>query len=743
MEKPNHGGGWHAIAYTIQKAKETGTVPLIKAMSRKNACKTCALGMGGQQGGMRNEAGHFPEFCKKSLQAMAADMQPAVPDVIFENHSISELRTLPSLKLESLGRLIKPLYKSASSSHYKVIEWDEALGKISDKLKATEQKRSFFYLSGRSSNEAAFLMQLFCRIWGTNHVNNCSYYCHQASGVGLGASLGTGTATIQLDDLEQCDLLFIIGANPASNHPRLMTVCKDIRKRGGHVVVINPVKETGLQRFSVPSDPLSLLKPSEIASHYLQINPNGDMALFYALSKILIEEYNENLAKDFIQSQTNYYDQFKNNLNEYKLSDLGKYCGIEISEIRKIAKLYSRSKATVFSWAMGITHQTEGTNTVQSIANLALLRGMVGRKGAGLLPIRGHSNVQGIGSMGVKPEISLDQATALKRMGVVPPTHTGYDTMSCMEAAEAGNIDFALCLGGNLYGSNPDLGFAEKAIERIEMLVHLNTSLNTGHVNATAKEVLILPVAARDEESQSTTQESMFNYVRISDGGPPRFQGPRTETEIICDIAKDALADSARCPDEINFSNLKDHNNIRKLISETLKPFAEIDQRTIEKKEFYIPGRTLHTPLFPTPDGRANFHITNMSCYESITQDQESLCLLTIRSEGQFNTVVFEEEDRYRGQERRDVVMMNSDDIERLGFKDNDKVTIVGPGGTMGPILIRSFDIKKGAAMMYYPEANTLLDRTLDPRSKTPAFKGGRIKVTPFDNHKTKSSIPV
>ncbi|NRA68050.1 MAG: FdhF/YdeP family oxidoreductase [Pseudobacteriovorax sp.] len=727
MTQTKHGGGWHAIGYTFKKARQVGFPLMLKAMARKNTCKTCALGMGGQKGGMRNELGHFPEFCKKSLQAMASDMQPAIDPTSLQSVRLSELANYTPKQMEDLGRLTFPIFKAKDSDRFERIDWQAALDLVGQKLKDCAPERSYFYASGRSSNEAGFLLQLFCRLFGTNHVNNCSYYCHQASGVGLNASLGTGTSTIALSDLEKTDLLFIIGANPASNHPRLMTQCKNIRRRGGHVVVINPIKETGLMTFSVPSDPISLLKPTEIASDYLQVKPGTDLLLFAAIIKELMENFSESIDRTFIETSTHDFSKLKSFLDTLDTSQVETETGISLKQIKSVASLYAKSKGTVFSWAMGITHHTNGADTVQMIANLALMRGMVAREGAGLLPIRGHSNVQGMGSVGVKPEISADQQKALEDLGVELPTHKGYDTMSCMEAAADGKIDFAFHLGGNLYGSNPDLSFAKTALSKIPFLVQLNTTLNTGHAIETAQDHLVLPVAARDEESQLTSQESMFNFVRFSEGGPRRSKECLPETKIICEIAKRVL-DRSRLPHAIDFDELESHAAIRKLISHTLKPLQQLSTKAELKQEFYIPNRLLHQGQFPgKPDHKARFFTPQLK--ESKKTPELPLTLLTIRSEGQFNTVVYEEDDRYRNQSQRDVILMNKEDMMQLGLTDGDLVKVQGEAGYLNQIKVSGFDIAAGATAMYYPEANILLSRRRDPRTHTPAFKGAKIKV--------------
>src|SRR6476660_168924 len=290
MKRLRSGGGWRAIFYALKKSRQLGGVwKLWQAMRSKNTCKTCALGMGGQTGGMVNEAGSFHEVCKKSLQAMAADMQGAIQPDFWSTYSTAQLQAFSPRELESCGRLVQPVVLENGDQYYRPINWDEALGRIIARLKSTPPDETFWYFSGRSSNEAGFLLQLFARLYGTNNVNNCSYYCHQASGVGLQSSLGTGTATVTLEDVEHADLAFLIGGNPASNHPRLMTTLSKIRKRGGQIIVINPVIETGLVNFRVPSDPWSLLFGTKIASLYVQPHIGGDLALLTGIAKRIDE----------------------------------------------------------------------------------------------------------------------------------------------------------------------------------------------------------------------------------------------------------------------------------------------------------------------------------------------------------------------------------------------------------------------------------------------------------------------
>lgn len=673
------------------------------------------LGMGGQKGGMVNESGHFPEVCKKSLQAMVADMQGAITDDFFSTYSLEQLRQFSPKEMEHAGRLTKPMLLTPGENYYRPISWDEAFDKIVDQLKAVTADETFWYFSGRSSNEAGFLLQMFARLYGTNNVNNCSYYCHQASGVGLNSVLGTGTATIVLEDVEHADLVFVIGGNPASNHPRLMTTLKNVRRKGGEVIVINPVIETGMVNFKVPSDPWSLMFGTKIATEYIQPHIGGDLALITGIAKRVVELGKHD--EDFLNAHTHGWPELKTRLAETEWSEIIEKSGVEKADIDRLAEKYSAAKNVIFSWTMGITHHHHGVENVEAIANLALLRKMVGRPHAGMMPIRGHSNVQGIGSVGVTPKLKDAIFDRLQsHFGVELPTTEGLDTMGCMDKAHAERLKVGFSLGGNLYGSNPASNYAAEALQKLDLLVYMNTTLNTGHAWGTAKETLILPVLARDEEPQPTTQESMFNYVRVSDGGPARLVGPKSEVEVISHIANRVLPESP-----VDWSDMENTSRIREAIAEIIPGFEKIKQIEETKEEFQIAGRTFHDPEFATADGKAKLRTHELPAPH---QRENCVRLMTVRSEGQFNTVVYEEYDLYRGIDARDVVLLHPDDVASLGLNDRQRVTVYSDEGNLPNIEVRAWKkIRAGNALMYYPEANVLVPKSTDPRSKTPCFK--------------------
>ena len=718
------GGGTKKVLYTLATLKRIGLAKSAKALTAKNACKACGLGMGGQMGGMTNELGEFPSVCNKSVQAQSTDIQPEIPAEIFQ-HALCDLEELTPREIERLGRLSHPIYKSAGSDRFEVIDWDHAFELVAQNLNSADPDRSFFYSSGRSSNEAGFLLQLLARAYGTNNVTNCSYYCHQATSEGLGSTIGTGTATVELSDLGKSDLVFVIGANPSSNHPRFIHQLKAVRDRGGHVIVINPAKEPGLVKFAIPKSPKSLLGGGdEIATVYLQPKIGSDIHLLLGLAKSVIEKGRED--RSFIAEYTENFQEFYDNLERISWEEIVQTTGVTRRELEHAASVYGGSNSAVFAWGMGMTHHLHGVENVEAIANLALLCGMVGRPGAGLLPLRGHSNVQGIGTIGVKPVLADDVIRQIEQaFGISLPKKEGLDTLASMQAAHDGLIDAALIMGGNLFAATPNSQWAQKALDAIDFKVFLTTTLNVGHLaGARGGECLILPVTARDEEWEPTTQESMFNYVRLSDGGITRHSDVRPETNILAEIGERLWPDGP-----IPFHGFKKHAQIRAAISETVPGMEALADIEVAKREFYVRNRVMHEPKFRTKDGKAHFQV-HRPRGPTKTSDPNRFTMATIRSEGQFNSIIYEEHDSYRATKTRWSVMMNAADMKRLQISRGDKVTLSSPSGKMEGLIVYEFDVPSGNLLTYYPEANALTGLEVDPRSKTPAFKSVEVELT-------------
>jgi len=715
------GGGAKKVLYTLKTVQKIGLKNSSKALKSNNACKACGLGMGGQQGGMTNELGEFPAVCNKSIQAQSTDIQPAIPLEIFQ-HSLSELRDLSGYELEHLGRLGNPIFKEKNSNQFSEVGWEWALNYAAEKFSATTSDRSFFYSSGRSSNEAGFLLQLLARLYGTNNVNNCSYYCHQATSVALDETIGTGTATVELEDLSHCDMVFVIGANPSSNHPRFIHQLEGVRDRGGNVVIINPAKEPGLVRFAIPKSAKSMLTGGTwIASDYLQPTIGSDIALLKGIAKSVLEKHGENA--DFISQYTDKFESFRQDIEDTDWETIEQTTGIPKQQIIKVADQYIASQNTVFAWGMGMTHHQHGVENVEYISNLALLRGMIGKPGAGLLPLRGHSNVQGIGTIGVKPVLAKDILHKLEsELGAQLPKTKGMDTLACINAAYNDEIDAALMMGGNLYGATPNSTWAAEALDRVGFKLFLTTTLNTGHIHGCdTSENLILPVTARDEEWQPTTQESMFNYVRLSDGGIERHKNTRPEVTVLSDLAQKLLKN---CP--VDFNQFKQHKNIRTAIAKVVPGMEQLADIDVEKQEFHIQGRLKHHPEFDRSNGKAQFRVQPIPVQNN--NQSYPFTLTTVRSEGQFNTIIYEEKDSYRNTQDRWSVLMNPATIERLGICNN-VANLVSPYGRMDRVRVYPFDLPDNNLMAYFPEANVLIGCEQDPRSKTPAFKSVSINI--------------
>jgi molybdopterin-dependent oxidoreductase alpha subunit len=501
-----------------------------------------------------------------------------------------------------------------------------------------------------------------------------------------------------------------------------MTQLINLRRRGGKVIVINPFKEIGLVRFRVPSDWRSMLFGSEVSDLYLQPHIGADIALLKLILKGIVE--GGHCDRNFLATHVEGWEAVDADVRSASRDTLLSACGVSPAEVDAAVQMCAASRRTIFAWAMGITQHAHGVDNVQAIVNLALSRGMLGKPGAGLLPIRGHSNVQGVGSVGFSPALKTEFARRLQELyGVTLPTAPGLHTLASVEAADRGAIDTAILLGGNLFAATPDRNWAGQALRKISTTVYITTKLNEGHIHGRGQTCLILPVLARDEERQCTTQESMFNYVRLSEGGAAAASADmRPEVEIIATLAGMVLPHGP-----VNFARWRDHAAIRAAIAAIVPGYEAIGAIDHTKAEFQITGRTLHAPQFNTPSGNARAAVTPVP--EFPLADGE-LRLMTLRSEGQFNTVVYEDEDIYRGNERRDVVMMNADDAVSRGLQRDQPVEVVNATGRITAI-VRFAPLPRGNLAMYYPEANVLIPRRTDPASGTPVFKSTAVRVVP------------
>jgi molybdopterin-dependent oxidoreductase alpha subunit len=726
---PAIGGGLPVIQYWAEHTLAPEGAKLWQTLTHKSACLACAWGTGGQNGGFVNEDGEILQRCAKSVEAISSELQPAVPLQVFKNQTIIELQQLDSQAANNLGRLSHPLIKRAGSEYYQQIEWAEVDELITQALQQPPA-RVASYSSGRSSNEAAFLLQLMMRALGSNHLADCSDLCHSASTVGLKQVFGSGTSMVSLADLKQADCVVLVGSNAPANHPRLMNELIELRDRGGKIIVINPTIEVGLVKFGSPAFPLkSLVQGSEIASLYLQPIPGSDVALFVGIQKALIE--GDLVNYDYLRAHADNWSSIIDRASTTDWESITATCGISRSAIIAAAEMIGSIDRVVFAWAMGVTQQVNGVENIHSIANTALITGNAGKVGAGMMPIRGHSNVQGFGSMGVTIQLKEQIKQALERLLDRPLSQErGYDTRSLIDAADAGKVSTLICLGGNLYAANPDATQAKRALGQIETIVYIATKPNLGHFHGLAHQnTLILPVFARFENPHATTVESGNNFVRLNHPGTCHLHNTEivSEVELLAEIAHRIHGDTP-----VDWRKLQDPVYIRQLIAQTIPGYAAIGEIDATKTEFTVAGRIFHTPEFPTANGKAQMFVTPLPQLElppitdfglPASTRGIVLALMTGRSYSQHNTIVYQPGDKYRGMPHRNCILMNPEDAESVGIQAHQQVTVQGDAGKLERVEVIYGKIRRGAAMMFYPEVNVIFTAQVDPRSGTPAFK--------------------
>ncbi|PSN18965.1 oxidoreductase, partial [filamentous cyanobacterium CCP5] len=604
---PDMGGGLPVIQYWAEKTLSLKGLRIWQTLLHKSACLSCAWGTGGQKGGFRNELGEPLQRCMKSVQSIAAELAPGLEPHFFDRYSLGDLQELTSLEADRLGRLSFPVIHRAGSDRYEPINWEEIFALATVALQPPPE-RVASYSSGRSSNEAAYLLQLMIRALGTNNLADCSDLCHAPSSVGLSTVFGTATSLVSLESLQQADGVVLIGSNAPANHPRLMNELIRLRDRGGKVIAINPVREIGLVKFGSPAFPLSsLVQGSEISSLFLQPIPGSDLALLTGIQKVLLE--NGWVDFDYLQAHTENWQAVIDQVSATEWESIIATCGLTLTEIVAAAEMIHSSKNVVFAWAMGITHQANSVDNIYSIANTALMTGNVGKPGAGMMPIRGHSNVQGFGSMGVTAHLKDSIREALEQLlGKSLKRESGYDARALIEAADAGEVDTLLCLGGNLYAANPDLTQAKRALGNIDTIIYMATKPNQGHFHGLARQnTIIVPVFARFENPHKTTVESGNNFVRLNSPGKTHLKEADLVTEI--DFLAE-LAHRIHGEDPIQWRRLHDTRYVRQLIAQAIPGYEKIGEIDDTNAEFTIGGRIFLEPKFPTPSGKAEMQTT-------------------------------------------------------------------------------------------------------------------------------------
>ena len=726
------GGGWPVIEGWARSTLSPSGPRLWQTLNHRSACLSCAWGTGGQNGGFRDELGEPLQRCLKSVEAIGAELQGPVPPEVFSGRSLRALQALSSAECDRLGRLDRPLIRREGSDHYEPLAWEEVQALVADAFRVADPQRLASYSSGRSSNEAAFLLQLLVRALGSNNLADCSDLCHAPSTIGLNRVFGSGTSMVNLEGLQQADGVVLVGSNAPANHPRLMNELIRLRERGGFVLVINPVLEAGLLKFGSPAFPIrSMLSGgSEIASLFLQPIPGSDAAVFLGLQKALLES--GRVAWEFVKAHSDGWEALIAQVEGTDWQAITATCGLSREELEYAAARLAECRAVVFAWAMGITHHANGTDNVQAIANTAVLSGNVGRPGAGTMPIRGHSNVQGFGSMGVTVHLREPMRQALESLLGRPLSRVpGYDTRALIEAADRGAVDTLLCLGGNLFGANPDSDQVRRALGRIDTVIYLATKPNTGHFHGLgARQTLLLPVFNRFETPHRTTVESGNNWVRLNEPGSTHLGSGQLVSEVgfLAELAHRVLGE-----EPIDWRRLQDPTYVRELIARTVPGYGAIATIDSSRREFEVAGRVFDEPRFATASGRAQLAPTPLP--DLALPDPEHfgglvpgerglvLSLITARSYGQHNTVVYKLGDSYRGMPHRHTILMNPDDLVATGLSAHQRVTVQGDAGRLEDIEVIPGSIRPGAALMFYPEANVLMHAVVDPQSGTPAFK--------------------
>lgn len=744
--KPYRGaaGGWGSLEATTRYVFDSKQ-PLknLRNLLRVNKargfdCPGCAWG----------DDNHSTfSFCENGAKAVSWEAtRNAVEPAFFAAHSVSKLLQQSDYFLEYQGRLTHPMRYDAVSDRYHPISWPAAFALIAQHIRQMDNPSQIeLYTSGRTSNEASYVYQLFGRMLGTSNFPDCSNMCHEASGIGLKQSIGVGKGTIRMQDFEQADAIFVFGQNPGTNHPRMLHSLKQAVSRGARIVSFNTLRERGLERFTDPQNPLQMLTPtsSPISSAYFQPNLGGDLAAVRGIVKALLETHRQRLAEGqaglfdrvFIEQHCIGVEEYLAQVDASAWSHITQQSGLSESQLRQAAAIYQSAKRVICTWAMGITQHKHSVATVREITNLQLLFGQLGKPGAGLCPVRGHSNVQGNRTMGIDekaPKALLDSLA--QRFGFTPCREAGHNTVEALEAMLRGEVKVLLALGGNLAAAAPDTKRTAQALRNCELTVHISTKLNRSHL-ITGKEALILPALGRSELDlqasgpQFITVEDSFSMVHASEGiGKPLSENQRSETAIICGIA-DAVLGS----ETLDWLALADdYSLIRDHIQATLPGFDNFNQRCEQPGGFYL-GNAAAELRFATPSGKAQFSAAALpeTLRAHPAAELAPFTLQTLRSHDQYNTTIYGLDDRYRGvYGQREVLFIHPQDLAELGLQEGELVEIEtlwhdGVVRKVSGFKLVSYAIPRGNLAAYYPETNPLVpltsfgDGTGTPTSKS------------------------
>jgi molybdopterin-dependent oxidoreductase alpha subunit len=684
------------------------------------------------------------EYCENGVKALAEEATAKkVTAEFFAGHSVADLSKLTDYEIGKKGRLTEPVYLPQGGTHYQSISWDNAFKKIAAHLNALESPdEAAFYTSGRTSNEASFLYQLFTKEFGTNNLPDCSNMCHETSGVALSQTIGIGKGTVKLEDFYDTDVIIIIGQNPGTNAPRMMSALEKGKKNGAKIIAINPLPEAGLMGFKNPQEVNSVLgSGTKFADLFLQVKINGDMAIFKALEILLYEAELKSPGKvfdhEFIAGQTVGYEDFIDHLKNYQLEDLAEQAGVPLAQIREAADLIRPKNRLIFCWGMGLTQQKNGVGMLKEIVNITLLKGSIGKPGAGLCPVRGHSNVQGNRTMLISEKPTQKQLDRLKSVfGFEPPRANGYDVVNAIKAMHAGKVKVFFGMGGNFLSATPDTNYTAEAMRKLKLNVQVSTKLNRGHL-IHGQEALILPALSRSDKdlyngvAQFISTENSMGVVQSSKGIlDPISDQMMNETRIVCEMAKATLG-SRSVIDWDKYAN--SYDAIRDLIEQCIPGFEDYNKRVREPGGFYLPNGPREGKFITEKFiDKAPFTLTDLPVHHLAADEY---MMASIRSHDQFNTTIYGLEDRYRGiKNERRVVFMNQNDMDKAGFAEGDKVDMFNYGDGIERIarlfVVVPYSIPERNTATYYPETNVLMPiNSVSDQSNTPVGKLIVIKI--------------
>ena len=681
------------------------------------------------------------EYCENGAKAVAEEATAKkLRAGFFAKHSVAELAALTDFEIGRKGRIAEPMYLPKGATHYQPISWDAAFSKIAETLNGlASPDEAIFYTSGRTSNEAAFLYQLFVREYGTNNLPDCSNMCHESSGVALSESLGIGKGSVKLEDFYEAEVIIILGQNPGTNHPRMLTALQKAKAAGAIIISVNPLPETGLMGFNNPQTVKGLLSiDSALTDIFLQVKINGDMPLLQAVELLLLQEEEASgavLDKDFIEKNTLGFDALRAHLLRKNIAQLAREAGVEVAQIIEVAEALKGKSKIIACWAMGLTQHKNAVNTIKEVVNLLLMKGSIGKPGAGTCPVRGHSNVQGDRTMGIYEKPAQQFLDKIEKVfGFKPPQEHGHDVVDSIKAMHDGKASVFMAMGGNFLSATPDTQYTAAALSRCQLTVQVSTKLNRSHL-VTGAEALILPTLGRSDqdyqgsEQQFVSCENSMGVVQLSKGVlKPVSDDLLSEPAIVCRLAIAVLGSRSRTPWD---AYMQHYDAIRDAIEATIPGFENYNARVRVGGGFYLPNCN-REGRFDTATQKAAFTVSD---YAPTALAAGELLMMTIRTHDQFNTTIYGLDDRYRGiyNERR-VILMNQGDISGLGFAGGDVVDLIndsyGVERTAHRFIIVPYPIPQGCAATYFPETNVLVPvGSVAEKSNTPTSKQVVIRL--------------